>query len=58
MYDKIRKLAKERGISIPKLEKELGFGNGTITKWNVSIPRLDMIKKVADYFNVKIEDLL
>lgn len=58
MYNKIKKLAKKKGISLFALEKELGFGNGTITKWKVSSPTLDKVKKVADFFDVKIEDLL
>lgn len=33
MVDKIRELCKKNGTSIYKLEKQLGFGNGTIGKW-------------------------
>lgn len=58
MHDKIKKLAQEKGISIPNLEKELGMGNGTISKWAVCTPRADLLKKVADYFGVAMEYLL
>lgn len=58
MYDKIMKLARQRGESIPKIEKACGFGKGTITKWNTSTPKADNLKKVADYFGVSIEYFL
>lgn len=54
----IIKLCKERGISISKLEKTLGFGNATIRGWENSSPSVDKIKKVADFFGVSIESLI
>ncbi len=57
MVDKIKKLCKIRGISIYKLEKNLGFGNGTIGKWEKGVPNYARIKAVADYFSVPVSDL-
>lgn len=54
----IIKLCRERGISISKLEKTLGFGNATIRGWENSSPSVDKIKKVADFFGVSIEVLI
>lgn len=54
----IIKLCKERGVSISKLEKTLGFGNATIRGWENSSPSVDKIKKVADFFGVSIESLI
>lgn len=56
--DRIKALANARGIGLPKLEMELGFGNGTIVKWNKSSPSADKLQKVADYFDVSIDYLL
>ena len=58
MFERIAELCKERGISISRLERELGFGNATIRKWHESSPSVDKVKKVADYFGVTIESLV
>lgn len=59
LKDRIKKLAEAKGIGgIPKLESELGFGNGTIVKWDKSSPSADKLNKVADYFGVSVDYLL
>lgn len=58
MYDKIKTLAKAQGVSINKMEKDLEFGSSTISKWSKSIPSVDKLKKVADYLDVTIDELL
>lgn len=58
MFENIIKLCKERGITVTVLEKELGFGNCTISKWKNVSPSINKVKKVAEYFGVSIEDLL
>lgn len=58
MVEKIRELAKNKGLSLPKLEETLGFGNGTISKWNTGSPNLAKLKEVADYFDVSIDYLI
>lgn len=55
ILEKIEKLCKEKGISISALEKACQIGNGTISRWNESSPRLDNLKKVSNYFGVSIE---
>lgn len=56
--DIIRIKCKSQGISLPKLEEKLGFGAGTISKWDKSAPSIDKLTKVAEYFNVTIDELL
>lgn len=56
--DRIRELANQKGLSLPALEAELGFGNGTIVKWDKASPNSDKLAKVADYFNVSLDYLL
>ena len=58
LRDRVRTLAKTRGLSLPKLEAELGFGSGTIVKWDKSTPSADKLQKVADYFDVSVDFLL
>ena len=54
----ISTLCKENKISIARLEKELGIGNGTIGRWEKSSPTVENLKKVADYFGVTVNDLI
>ena len=54
--DVIRNLCKQKGISISALEKELGFGNGSLGKAK-KIPA-ERIRAIARYFNVSMEYLM
>lgn len=54
----IRERCKDEGISLPKLEKALGFGEGTISKWDKSVPTVDKLVKVAEYFNIPLDELV
>ncbi|MDR0841148.1 MAG: helix-turn-helix domain-containing protein [Christensenellaceae bacterium] len=54
----IKLLAKSRGMGLPRLEEELGFGNGTIIKLGKSSPSADKLQKVADYFGVSVDYIL
>lgn len=58
LKERIRVLAKLKGVGIPSVEKALGFGNGTILKWEKSSPSADKLKMVADYFGVSVDYLL
>lgn len=58
LYEIIKKLCESNSISVFSLERKLGFGNGTISKWDNSSPTVANLKKVADYFGVTIEELL
>ncbi len=55
IYDKVKQLADERGLSIRQLSKECGFSHGTIGKWRDHNPSNDKIQKVADYFGVSTD---
>lgn len=58
MLEKILKLCKAKGISMTALEKELGFGRATISKWKNADPSAIKLKKVADYFGVSVDYLI
>ena len=59
VYERVEKMRKERGISSQgKLEKELGFSNGSISKWKNSAPTSKRLQKLAAYFGVSVEYLL
>lgn len=50
--------AAKKGISIRKIEQELEFSNGSISKWNDSVPSVDKIQKVAKFLGITMENLL
>lgn len=55
---RIKNLANEHEMSLTVLESKLGFGNGTITKWDKNTPNADKLNKVAQYFGVSMDYLL
>ena len=58
IYDIVKKLCDEQGITIAECEKRAGLGNGVISGWKTSSPRLDKIKAVADVLHTTIDALL
>lgn len=58
IYDKVKKICKEKCISIASVEKRAGLGNGAITKWNNSSPTIDKLKAVADVLEIDVADFL
>lgn len=59
VYERIKRLCTKKGITIAKLESDLGFGNASIKKWEkMSSPSIDKIVKVATYFDVSIDYLM
>lgn len=59
LSDRIQQLINENNISQSELEKKLGFGKGTISKWKGSTaPSADKLQKIADHFGVTIDYLM
>ena len=58
LFNNVKLLCSERGVSVWALETATEIGNGTIGKWKTSSPRIETIKKVADYFGVTVDELL
>lgn len=58
MLERIKQLAKKKGVSVRQVEIDCGLKSGAVYHWNTSVPSVEKVKKVADYFGVKIEDLL
>ena len=57
MLDRIRKLCLRKRISIAKLERDLGFANGSIAKSDEKI-QANRLNAIAEYFGVTMEYLL
>ena len=47
------------GTSPNAVAKELGFSSGSVTAWkNGTVPRSSAVVKIANYFDINIEDLI
>lgn len=58
LLDNIKILTKRRGISIRKMEEDIGVGSNVAYRWDKKSPSSDVLKKVADYFDVTTDYLL
>ncbi|WKF84455.1 helix-turn-helix domain-containing protein [Lacticaseibacillus pantheris] len=58
LYSTVRNLAEQNGKTIYRIEHDLSLSNGTISKWNESMPRADTLQKVADYLGVTSAQIL
>lgn len=58
LYDKIKKICKEKGLSVALVEKEANLSNGVISKWNNSSPTVKSLKAVADILGVPVDELV
>nr|DAU42458.1 MAG TPA: repressor protein [Caudoviricetes sp.] len=57
-YEKIKELADNHGISLTKLEEDLGYSRNTLYKLKSQKPNAERISEIADYFNVSTDYLL
>ena len=46
IYDNIRTICEKKNISIKQVERELGFSNSSICKWNECEPSVWKVQKV------------
>lgn len=60
MYQKFEQLVQARGITNYRVAKDLGLAPTVFTDWKKgkSTPKVDKLKKIADYFGVSIEYFL
>ena len=57
-YEVIKQLCDEHGIALTALEKELGFGRGSLGKLKSGGTSAKRLQKIADYFGVSINYLM
>ena len=58
ILDQIKHLCVVHSISLSELEKRTKISNGTIARWEKSSPRIDLVLKIADYFDVSLDYLV
>ena len=54
----IKRLCKERKITIGSLEQKTGISRNAISRWDKNSPSVDKVKKVADFLGVTVDELL
>lgn len=58
LFEKVKQLCKQNGITITELERILSFGNGTIHNWDKVNPSVEKVRLVAEHFSIGIDYLL
>lgn len=60
MYSIYSKLRDSSGVTDYEISKQTGIPTSTLTNWKMGryTPKVDKIKKIADYFGVTIEYFL
>lgn len=58
IYDKVKTICEEKGMSVRQVECAAGLKNGAISKWNESSPTIKSLKAVADVLKVKVDKLI
>lgn len=53
----LERITLKTDLKLAQIEKKLGFGNGTMGRWNNSSPTLDKATAVADFLNVSLDYL-
>lgn len=57
IFDNIKNVAKDRGLSLNEVNNLAGLGKNTIYSWKSKAPSINNISKVAKVLNVDIDDL-
>lgn len=59
-FKKVEALVQENNITFYALGKEIGFSSSFFSEWKRGkmMPKIDKLKKIADYFNKPIEYFL
>ncbi|WP_312048011.1 helix-turn-helix domain-containing protein [Anaerotignum sp.] len=58
MLEKIKEWCKENNTPVSVLEKMCGLGNGTISGWEKSTPRVDSLMAVSKITGLSIDELI
>lgn len=58
LYERVCVVAKEKGYSINKLEKECGFARSYISKFRTITPSAENLQKVANALGVSVDYIM
>ena len=58
LKENVYQLIREKGYSVRKVERDCGIAYSTIQYWDVHMPSIDKVERVAKYFGVTVDYLL
>ena len=58
IFERIKQLAKNKGISIYQLERDNNLSNGSISKWNRVTPSAESLNSVAKSLDTTMDEIL
>ena len=58
VYETIKRIAEEKGLSIAKIEKAAGLSAGAIGKWAKCSPSLENARAVSSVLGCTVDDLI
>lgn len=58
LYQRIKGLCKERGVTLTELAKTVGVSDTVFRSWKESSPSIDKVRRIADYFKVSVDYLI
>lgn len=58
IVERIRQVTAQKEISLAEMERDLGFSNCSIRKWDKASPSVDKVKAVAEYLDVSVDWLV
>lgn len=58
MYDRIKALCAERGITLEEVSRRAGLGKKSLNNWTEHSPSVDKVAAVARVLGVTVDELL
>lgn len=58
IYDRIKMLCKQKGVTVTGTEAALGFARGSLCKIDKNSPSADKVRKLSDFLGVSTEYLM
>lgn len=58
IYDRIKKICKNKGISVAKLEQDLELGRSSVRRFDQHEPGVGKLNMIAGYLGVTVDALL
>ena len=58
IYDRIKQLCKENGVTVPGTEATLGFARGSLCKIDKNKPSMDKVAKLADFLHTTTDYIM
>lgn len=58
LVKRVKELVAVEKMTIAELERELDFSNGSIRHWDDSLPAIDKVMRVAEYFCITVDEFV